>query len=128
MLRLVVSAIVALMSASGAARADPALGLWRTGPEGERHAIVRILPCGERICGQIAGAVDDRGDVPGWISRRTIFNMRPKGGGRYSGWVWRPANDRIFSGRLTLQNDQLTFQGCVIEGLVCFGDPWRRMD
>ena len=128
MRRMIASAIALWFLGGAAGLADPAEGLWQTAPDDERHAFVQIEPCGDRVCGQVARAVDQRGEIPGWIARRTIFSMKPKSGGTYSGWVWRPSNDRIFSGRFTLAGNQITFNGCVIEGLICSGQVWTRID
>ena len=53
--------------------------------------------------------------------------MKPAGNGRYNGQVWRPSNDRVYTGRIDLAGDQLKLAGCVAGGLLCSSQTWARV-
>jgi uncharacterized protein (DUF2147 family) len=54
--------------------------------------------------------------------------MEPKGGGKYEGKVWRPSNNKIYMGKMTLSGNKLKLQGCVAGGLLCSSQNWTRVN
>ena len=47
---------------TGAAMADPALGLWKTEVDDGAYAHVEISPCGANVCGTIVKTFNDSGE------------------------------------------------------------------
>ncbi|SFD48912.1 DUF2147 domain-containing protein [Roseivivax sediminis] len=120
--------VAGLMLAAGAATADPVEGLWQTEVDDGAYAHVAMVPCGDKICGVIQRTFDSDGeyDSPS-KGEMLVINMVPQGGGAYEGRVWRPSNDKIYSGKMQLAGDTLKLSGCVAGGLLCSGQTWSRL-
>ena len=58
---------------------------------------------------------------------KRIGTMNADGGGKYSGKITDPANDKTYSGKATLSGNALKMSGCVLGGLICRGQNWQRM-
>lgn len=110
------------------ALADPAEGIWQTQVDDGNYAHVRISACGAAVCGTIVRTFNSGGEYASAnIGRQIVINMAPQGGGEYRGQVWRPSNDRIYIGKMTLNGDRLRLQGCVAGGLLCASQTWARI-
>lgn len=110
------------------AMADPALGRWRTAPDDNANTgIVEITRCDDRLCGTLIEAHDSTGqpmNSPN-IGRRIIWEMEPRGGGRYrNGRVWAPDRDQTYNARMELSGDRLSVSGCVL--FICREAIWTR--
>ncbi len=118
----------ALMLLAGGAAADPVEGMWKTQPDEGAYAYVRMLPCGDKICGVIERTFDSGGEYESPNKGKTlVINMVPQGGGSYEGRVWRPANDKIYLGKMKLNGNRLDLSGCVAGGLFCKTQTWARL-
>ncbi|MEQ8367176.1 MAG: DUF2147 domain-containing protein [Roseicyclus sp.] len=108
--------------------ADPAYGVWQTEPDDGAFAFVELAACGPAVCGTILRTFDSRGEYQSPnIGRQLVIDMEPAGDGTYQGSVWRPSNDRIYIGRMVVQDDSLTLRGCVAGGLICARQNWVRV-
>ncbi len=118
----------ALAVSATAAAADPVLGTWKTEPDDGAFAYVEMQPCGAKICGVIARTFNATGEYrsPN-LGKTLVIDMVPGGGGKYSGQVWRPSNDKIYIGKMTLSGDRLKLRGCVAGGLICSKQEWSRV-
>jgi uncharacterized protein (DUF2147 family) len=118
----------ALILAAAPALADPVLGVWQTQPDDGAYAHVTMAPCGPAICGTITRTFNATGEYrsPN-IGKMLVIDMKPAGNGRYTGQVWRPSNNRIYTGRIDLAGDQLKLAGCVAGGLICSSQTWVRV-
>ncbi|MFP1643219.1 DUF2147 domain-containing protein [Pontitalea aquivivens] len=115
--------------AAGAAVAEPIEGLWQTQADDGAYAHVRIAPCGANYCGVIARSFRDGAEYPSPnVGRQIVIDMAPKGGGKYEGKVWRPANDKIYTGKIALSGKRMKLSGCVAGGLLCKSQDWTRID
>jgi uncharacterized protein (DUF2147 family) len=120
----------AILAASPAFAGNEA-GKWRTadGKEGG-FLYVQIGACGSNICGTIVGAVDKDGkDDPKYqhLNKPIIWDMKADGGNAYSGGtIWAPDEDKTYASKMKLNGDVLTVSGCVLGGLVCRGQDWKR--
>ena len=115
---------LAMALGAGAASAQSAEGVWRTEP-GKTGAWleVRIAPCGEALCGTVAGQHGARTNL---VGRRMIEGMRPDGPGRWSGGtIWAPDEDKTYRSRMSLVAGGLKVEGCVL--VVCRGQVWTRL-
>lgn len=113
---------------ASAAFADPIEGLWQTQPDEGAFAYVAIAPCGGAFCGSITRTFRDKTEYQSpSIGRQIVIDMAPSGGGNYNGKVWRPANDRIYTGKASVSGDQMSLSGCVAGGLLCKSQTWVRV-
>lgn len=118
----------ALSFAAGAAAADPIEGVWQTQPDEGSFAHVTIAPCGGAYCGTITRTFKDRAEYASPnIGRQIVIDMAPQGNGNYQGRVWRPANDRIYSGKASVSGNQMSLSGCVAGGLLCKSQAWVKV-
>ena len=114
---------------AGAASAEPALGMWKTEVDDGSYAHVKMTKCGANVCGVIARTFDSSGeyDSPN-KGKMLVRNMSPQGGGAYKGKVWRPSNDKIYIGKMQVNGNDLTLDGCVLGGLLCASQAWTRTE
>lgn len=110
----------AILFAAGAAFADPVEGVWKTQEDGGAYAHVTIAPCGPNFCGVISrtfkGAEEYQSEI---IGKQLVIDMAPQGDGAYEGKVWRPSNDEIYYGTISLNGGSMALAGCVAGGLIC---------
>ena len=120
----------AMLLAAGAAQAqDPVLGTWQTEVDDGAFAYIDMAMCGAAICGTMTRSFDSDGEYQSEnLGRQIVIDMVPQGDGSYEGSVWRPANDRIYIGRMQQNGDQLTLRGCVAGGLFCARQTWSRVN
>ena len=118
----------ALTLLGGAAAADPIEGVWQTQPDEGSFAHVTIAPCGGAFCGMISQTFKDGAayQSPN-IGRQIVIDMTPRGNGAYAGRVWRPANDKVYSGKAEVAGAQMSLSGCVAGGLICKSQTWVRV-
>ncbi|SEK39802.1 Uncharacterized conserved protein, DUF2147 family [Roseovarius azorensis] len=120
--------LAAMMSGAGsAASADPALGVWQTGPDRKGQiAHVEVTRCAEALCGRIIRAYSAEGHeitTPN-VGKRVFWDMTPAGTDRYSGRAWVPAHDREYAATMLLEGNRLKVSGCV--GPICQSQVWAR--
>lgn len=126
MKQLMLAAGFALVA--GAAAADPIEGVWQTQPDEGSFAHVTIAPCGSAFCGTITRTFKDRAEYQSPnLGRQIVIDMAPQGGGAYAGRVWRPANDRVYAGKASVQGGQMSLSGCVAGGLLCKSQTWVKV-
>lgn len=127
MKKLALLAILAL--SGGAALADPVHGTWQTEPDDGNYAHIRMVPCGDMVCGVIARSFNASGEFDSPNTGKTlVINMVPQGDGSYEGKVWRPSNDKIYMGKMKLRGNKLELKGCVAGGLLCSKQTWSRVN
>jgi uncharacterized protein (DUF2147 family) len=104
----------------------PPVGLWLT-EDGD--GVIRIVPCGENLCGNIAGEAAAGADAPP-ISERCgldILTVAPSRPGIWDGHITNPEDGRIWNVQLWQDTDgKLHLRGYV--GLPLFGATqiWTR--
>lgn len=125
---LAATIVAAVTVLATVARADPIEGVWQTQPDEGALAHVTIAPCADAFCGVISRTYRDGVAFrsPGQ-GRQIVIDMMPRGGGDYTGKVWRPANDKIYSGKVALTGDRMKLSGCVAGGLICKSQTWVRV-
>lgn len=127
-------AAAALASLSLPASAQDATGTWLTA-SGETR--VRIAPCGASVCGTIVwvkntGAKDENNPNAALKNRSLVginmIQMKPAGGGKWSGTLYNPQDGKTYSGSLTVQGaNSLSLSGCVA-GIFCRSQNWTRVN
>ncbi|WP_370287232.1 DUF2147 domain-containing protein [Pseudooceanicola nanhaiensis] len=120
------AAAAALALTAGAASADPVEGMWKTEVDDGAYAIVRMAPCGAKICGTIARTFNSGGEYRSpSIGKALVWDMEPQGGGAYAnGKIWRPSNDKVYKSKMQMSGDDLKVSGCI--GPICLGQNWTR--
>jgi len=122
-------AALALVFCGATAMAEPILGVWQTNVEDNgNYAHVEIKPCGENYCGYFLRTYTSEGRAESdLIGQMIVRHMAPKGGGQYRGKVWRPSNDKVYTGKVNINGDRMSLSGCVAGGLICKSTTWARI-
>jgi uncharacterized protein (DUF2147 family) len=121
--------------------ADPA-GIWLT-EDGE--ARVRIYRCGQDICGTLLSLKEPNDPATGKpkldkfnqdtgerarpiIGVELMSGLKPSGTpDQWEGALYNPEDGNTYKGILTLQGLlNLKLQGCVLGGLFCKSEIWKR--
>lgn len=119
---------VGLALAATAAQADPIEGVWQTQPDDGAFAYVTIAPCGGAYCGTISRTFKGKSEYQSPnIGKQIVRSMSATGGGKYVGQVWRPSNDKVYSGKAEVSGDRMSLSGCVAGGLLCSSQTWVRI-
>ena len=127
---LKIAATLSLLS--GAAVADPVLGVWKTTPDDNGNfGHITVAECEGEICGTLIKSFDSTGASykSENIGKQIIWAMKNKGDGKYGGGkIWSPDRDKVYSSKMVLEgNDQLKISGCVL--ILCRdGGTWTRID
>ncbi|HKG75673.1 MAG TPA: DUF2147 domain-containing protein [Aestuariivirgaceae bacterium] len=131
------AAIAAMATAvvAGPALAATPVGDWLT-KDGD--AVIRIADCDEAqaLCGTIAWVkkpgTDRNNPDPekredDIIGVKILKSMRPVSENRWEGEVYNAENGKNYSASITLvEPDVLKISGCVLGGLLCGGEKWKR--
>lgn len=112
MIRKILAAGILVAAMAAPALADPIEGNWKT-KSGETAA---IAACGGSFCVKLR---------TGAHAGKQIGKMKAKGG-KYSGTITDPANDKEYSGSATLSGSKLKMRGCVL-GVLCRSETWSKL-
>ena len=136
MIRALLAAFLLLVPLPGAAAAPSVEGLWLTD---DGKALIRIAPCGQRMCGRIARVLDTGPNVPGTDvnnpdprrRNRPIVGLQILSGFRggpsewTGGQAYDPKSGSSYKSSLRLNADgSLRVTGCVL--FVCRSRRWTR--
>jgi len=128
MKRLMLGALMAFVATAAAAE-DPIFGTWKTEPDAGSYSYIEMKQCGDVICGVAVKTFNAEGEYKSpTLGKQIVRNMKNDGGGNYSGEAWRPSNDKVYIGKAVLKGDVLVMKGCVLGGLICFGQNWTRVN
>jgi uncharacterized protein (DUF2147 family) len=115
---------------SRSAGADGILGLWTNS---NSTVVVDVTRCGRGICGRVvrasAGAETDarQAGSPPIVGTQVLRDFELRRPGIWSGRVFVPARNRIFHSTLTRVDDRrIRIDACILGGLICQGEVWRR--
>ena len=127
-MKTLIAATLLCLGVAGAAAADPALGTWQTQPDEGVYAHINMTPCGAAVCGTIARTFNASGEYQSPnLGKQIVINMQPDGSGKYAGKVWRPSNNKVYIGKMTVSGNALKLSGCVAGGLICSKQTWNRI-
>jgi uncharacterized protein (DUF2147 family) len=129
------AALAALLPAApSAATAPPIFGRWRTD---DGSAIIRVEPCGHKLCGSIERVLDPRAPPNDIYSPDPAHRSKPLVGtmvlssftGAGSAWddgsAYDPKAGRSYHSQLRLLGDgRLKVTGCVL--IICRSRYWTR--
>lgn len=127
-------ALPLVLFGSGAASAQSVMGDWLTD---DRSAIIRVAPCGEKLCGRIARVLDpaapsNDANNPDKAKRgrplvgvAVLSGFSRSGNGWDGGIAYDPKAGKSYKSRLALTGPNgLDVTGCVL--FICRTKRWRR--
>lgn len=134
---MALAAITASLIAPACARQNPAplagasiAGTW-INPRGT--VAVKAGDCSGNLCGWIswadAVAISDAASagIARLIGTKLLEDYRPGGAGHWKGRVYVPDMGRSFQSTIDeIDNDHLKISGCILGGLLCRSQIWRR--
>jgi len=84
-MKYMLAAVVVALSGTGAALADPVVGMWKTQVDDGAFAHVAMAACGANVCGTIAKTFDASGPIDSdKVGKRLVWDMEPEGNGNYA--------------------------------------------
>ncbi|MGV3770331.1 MAG: DUF2147 domain-containing protein [Sphingobium phenoxybenzoativorans] len=108
----------------------PVAGLWLN-PRGS--VAVQAGDCDGKLCGWVSwasrAALADAAaaDVPHLVGTELLQDYRPSGPKRWAGRVYVPDMGRSFQSTIEQIDPQhLKISGCILAGLLCRSQIWRR--
>ena len=127
-MKTLIAATLLSLGMAGHAAADPALGTWQTQPDDGAYAHINMTSCGAAVCGTIARTFNAVGEYQSPnLGKQIVINMQPDGSGKYAGKIWRPSNNKVYIGKMTVSGNALKLSGCVAGGLICSKQTWNRI-
>lgn len=128
MKKMMIAALLGLMTTGAVWAADPAVEVWQTEADDGAYAHVKMTACGQAVCGTIQRTFNASGEYMSEnIGKQLVISMVPDGDGTYAGKVWRPSNNKIYTGKMSVSGNQLKLSGCVAGGLFCSAQDWTRV-
>ncbi len=114
--------------------AQSPVGEWLV-EDGTAH--IRIVPCGDRLWGVISWTKgepgkDENNPDPSKRDRSVLglpilLGMTPAGD-RWNGKVYNAENGQTYTSHISLVSPNvLKIEGCVLGGLICGGEDWKRV-
>lgn len=105
-------------------------GTWRT----EKGWKVKLYKCGGSYCGRVVGGTKSR-DTKNpnkalrsrkMVGVRMVWGMKKSGSG-YSGKLYNPNDGKTYTGKISkVTGSSMRLSGCVLGGLICKGQTWRK--
>ncbi|MGD9668015.1 MAG: DUF2147 domain-containing protein [Hyphomicrobiaceae bacterium] len=125
-MRLLSALFVSVLAYVGTAEpvmADTPTGIWERPSTGTK---VLFYDCGGKLCAKILSVKDPkRENTVGTV----IMNGAKKvGENRWQGKILNTENGKVYSGEAVLEGGGLNLQGCLLGGMLCSGETWRRAD
>lgn len=109
----IIGALAATVLLTGTAfGAEAIVGSWKT-KSGEN---AKISPCGGSYCVTL---------TTGKYSGKRIGRMKGSGG-KYSGTITDPSNDRKYSGSASVSGKSMKMRGCALK-VFCRTETWRKL-
>ncbi len=129
--RLAAGLIALLAFIPPALATAPVAGIW-INPRGT--VAVRAGPCRDRLCGWVNWAspqalADAReAGVTSLVGTELLQDYRPTGAGKWTGRVYVPdRGESYYSTIEQVDPNRLKISGCILHGLLCKSQLWRRM-
>ncbi|MBB3764948.1 DUF2147 domain-containing protein [Sphingomicrobium lutaoense] len=122
--------LLALLAAPASAGSPhPLDGKWKEG-----NLVIDIAPCGPAMCGTVVSASEKqkerarKGSGINLVGSRLITDIQPDGPNRYKAKVFVADRNMNASGRIEqISSDRIKVRGCVVLGIFCKSEEWRRV-
>ena len=98
---------------------------------------VRMSPCGSGYCGTIVWVAKPGNDVNNpdadkrgrsLVGIQMISDMKSTGSGTYAGSLYNYQDGKTYTGKAKVAAKGLELSGCVLGGLICRSQVWKRVD
>jgi len=140
-LRIATLAIVCTVVLVAPALAANPVGTWLTG---DKKGKVKIVNCGEAICGTLVWLQEpndpethqpktDKNNADASKQGRPllgipiVLSMKPNGADAWQGQVYNAEDGSTYSGSFTMTGaNSAELKGCVMGGLICKAQTWMR--
>lgn len=110
--KLALAATASLMMAGSTFAAEPIEGTWKR----DGGTIVKFSKCGGSYCTAV-----QNGEYKG----KSIGKM--SGAGKsYKGSLTDLAANKTYKGKASISGNTMKLSGCVLGGLICKGETWKR--
>ena len=130
LLNAILSATLAAWPAAALAKA-PIEGRW-VNPKGS--VTVKIGSCGAGYCATVidasakAKATAKKGGTPNLIGTQVMSDLRPRGDGLYRGRAVDPKRNLRAPATIRMIGDStLVVKGCLISGIICKEQRWKKV-
>lgn len=120
--RALTGAVLLAGAATAALAADPT-GTWERPSTG---TAVKFYSCGANLCAKIVGVRDK--SKQGTVGTVIMSGAAKTGDGTWKGDLLNTEDGQTYSGVVTYTGGGLTLKGCVLGGIVCKGETWRRVN
>jgi len=122
-----------LLAAAPIPATDPRAAILGTWHNPKNSVAVKTGRCGDKLCGWVVRASEKaRTDVaskgyPPLLGTALLREYKPSGKARWSGQIYVPDMGRAFGSTVTMIDaDTLNVKGCLIGGMLCKSQIWRR--
>ena len=106
---------------AGAVSGASITGAWTRTDGGAR---ISVEPCGERFCAVNIWIKDpSKGEA---VGDRLVMNLQPRDPVRLAGEAFDEKRGLKYSLLISVADDAMTTQGCVLSGIVCRTMNWTR--
>jgi len=113
--------VIALSLTANDCLAEEIIGTWKSDKGAMR---VKFEPCGGATRGSIVW-VKPGADTRAKLGQHLFFDMRPDG---KKSWTGKAAYDgSVYFSRISIAETDLRTSGCVMTGLLCKSEIWRRV-
>ena len=126
-------ALAAMLRAvpSAALTKAPIEGRW-VNPKGS--VTVQVAPCGPAFCATViaasakAKATARKGGTPNLIGTQVMSDFRARGDGTYRGRAFDPKRNLRAPATIRMLGDStLVVKGCLISGIICKEQRWKKV-
>lgn len=112
-------AALAVVSLASTANAGSPNGTWLR----SNGAHIRVFNCGGGIGMKVV-----KSPTPGKVGKTIMCGAKKSGPNKWKGTVLNLDDNQRYSGYVNLSGNQMTLSGCVLGGLICKNDTWRRLN
>ncbi len=110
--------LVLALAASTSAFAGSPKGTWKR----SNGAHIKVFNCGGGIGMRVV-----KSPSPKKVGKTIMCGAKKSGANKWRGTVLNLDDGKRYSGYVKLNGSSLTLSGCVLGGLICKNDTWRRL-
>ena len=114
----VTTACLALAFSTAAAFAGSPNGTWKR----SNGAHIKVFNCGGGIGMRVV-----KSPSPKKVGKTIMCGAKKSGANKWKGSLLNLDDNQRYSGYVKLNGNSLTLSGCVLGGLICKNDTWRRL-
>ncbi len=118
------SLAVVLLCLPAMASAAALSGTWE---RSNGHSRLRFDMCGKTTCGAIAW-IKPGVKTSAHIGQQVFFDLSKAGDAQWQGKAFNPEDGRTYTGNVSVLGATLVTKGCVLGGLICKSETWKKVD